>query len=115
MKAQHLLLTTPLALTSITPTSASVSPTITTTQQQAFVSPTTLHDSESSINSHPRIQIEHLLDEGGASLQRFNSLHTSPISIEEAQSAHGIPWSDIIGKSNKDDPLLYMPFWEWQM
>ena len=37
------------------------------------------------------------------------------ITLDGAQAAHGMPWSDTIGNSNQDDPLLYMPFWEWQM
>ena len=35
--------------------------------------------------------------------------------IHEAESAHGMPWSDTIGNSEHEEPLLYMPFWEWQM
>lgn len=37
------------------------------------------------------------------------------IALEEAQSAHGMPWEDTIGKSEHEEPLLYMPFWDWQM
>jgi len=49
------------------------------------------------------------------SLKRFNSLHESPLSLDEAQVRYGMPWSDTIGKSTEENPLLYMPFWEWQM
>lgn len=39
----------------------------------------------------------------------------SSMSMEEATVQHGMPWSTSIGKSQEKDPLLYMPFWEWQM
>jgi 15,16-dihydrobiliverdin:ferredoxin oxidoreductase len=39
----------------------------------------------------------------------------SSMSLEEATVQHGMPWSTTIGKSQEKDPLLYMPFWEWQM
>lgn len=39
----------------------------------------------------------------------------SSMSMEEATVQHGMPWSTTIGKSQEKDPLLYMPFWEWQM
>ena len=39
----------------------------------------------------------------------------SSMSMEEATAQSGMPWSTTIGKSEEKDPLLYMPFWEWQM
>jgi 15,16-dihydrobiliverdin:ferredoxin oxidoreductase len=33
-------------------------------------------------------------------------------AIHAAQEEHGMPWQESI---QKDKPLLYMPFWEWQM
>jgi 15,16-dihydrobiliverdin:ferredoxin oxidoreductase len=39
----------------------------------------------------------------------------SSLSLEEASIQHGMPWSTTIGKTEEQDPLLYMPFWEWQM
>lgn len=39
----------------------------------------------------------------------------SALSMEEASSAHGMPWAKTFGKTDETDPLLYMPFWEWQM
>lgn len=36
--------------------------------------------------------------------------------ILEAEGAHGMPWKKSIQqKDGKSPPLLYMPFWEWQM
>jgi len=44
---------------------------------------------------------------------------TSPplsVDLELAQAKHGMPWSNTIGETDfEDNPLLYMPFWEWQM
>ena len=37
------------------------------------------------------------------------------MSMEEALSHHGMPWSNTIGRTEERDPLLYMPFWEWQI
>mmetsp|Transcript_23426 Transcript_23426/g.22479 ORF Transcript_23426/g.22479 Transcript_23426/m.22479 type:complete len:387 (-) Transcript_23426:123-1283(-) len=37
------------------------------------------------------------------------------VSVEEAEVEHGMPWSDTIGSSSEENPLLYMPFWEWQL
>lgn len=48
-----------------------------------------------------------------AQIQIHEETKTTP--IEEAQAAHGMPWTDTIGESEHDEPLLYMPFWEWQM
>jgi 15,16-dihydrobiliverdin:ferredoxin oxidoreductase len=39
----------------------------------------------------------------------------STMSMEEASVQHGMPWSSTIGRTAEKDPLLYMPFWEWQM
>jgi len=39
----------------------------------------------------------------------------SRMSLEEASVQHGMPWTTTIGRSEEKDPLLYMPFWEWQM
>ncbi|VEU37978.1 unnamed protein product [Pseudo-nitzschia multistriata] len=37
------------------------------------------------------------------------------ISVREAEAEHGMPWKSSIDTEVKDDELLYMPFWEWQM
>ena len=38
----------------------------------------------------------------------------SPLSMDEASVAHGMPWTKTIGRTDEENPLLYMPFWEWQ-
>mmetsp|Transcript_28648 Transcript_28648/g.61444 ORF Transcript_28648/g.61444 Transcript_28648/m.61444 type:complete len:395 (-) Transcript_28648:165-1349(-) len=37
------------------------------------------------------------------------------LSVREAEAEHGMPWKSSIDTKVKDDELLYMPFWEWQM
>lgn len=37
------------------------------------------------------------------------------MSLEQAVASHGMPWRTTFGNTEKADPLLYMPFWEWQM
>eukprot|EP00984_Skeletonema_dohrnii_P020692 scaffold10157_cov142-Skeletonema_dohrnii-CCMP3373.AAC.2 len=39
----------------------------------------------------------------------------SPLSMEEAAAQHGMPWDTTIGRTDEANPLLYMPFWEWQL
>ena len=39
----------------------------------------------------------------------------STLSMDEAASQHGMPWDNTIGRSDETNPLLYMPFWEWQL
>jgi len=38
----------------------------------------------------------------------------APISMSEAASAHGMPWDTTIGRTDEENPLVYMPFWDWQ-
>jgi len=59
--------------------------------------------------------VEQELSTAEKSMDILNMNGGSAISIGEAEVAHGMPWSDTIGKTNEEDPLLYMPFWEWQM
>ena len=53
----------------------------------------------------------------GASTHSTSLTHTlkQPTPIHEAETAHGMPWSTTIGESSHTSPLLYMPFWEWQI
>jgi len=37
------------------------------------------------------------------------------VALEQTAASHGMPWRTTIGNTDKTDPLLYMPFWEWQM
>lgn len=39
----------------------------------------------------------------------------SPLSMADASAAHGMPWTSTIGRTDEENPLLYMPFWEWQL
>lgn len=39
----------------------------------------------------------------------------SSIPMSEAESAHAMPWTSTFGRTEEADPLLYMPFWEWQL
>lgn len=38
----------------------------------------------------------------------------STLSMAEASSAHDMPWTTTIGRTDETNPLLYMPFWDWQ-
>jgi len=35
------------------------------------------------------------------------------IKVEDAEEAHGMPWTESI--AGPEAPLIYMPFWEWQL
>ena len=35
--------------------------------------------------------------------------------VESARIRHRIPWTDTFRSTKRDNTLLYMPFWEWQM
>jgi len=48
-------------------------------------------------------------------LGRSTPSSTNYLSMSEAESAHGMPWMTSIGRTEEVDPLLYMPFWTWQM
>jgi 15,16-dihydrobiliverdin:ferredoxin oxidoreductase len=39
----------------------------------------------------------------------------STVPMSEAESARGMPWTSTFGRTDEADPLLYMPFWEWQL
>lgn len=56
---------------------------------------------------------ERKLVETKCSLERMVS--GPSLSIDEMAATHGMPWSETIGSSDHENPLLYMPFWEWQM
>jgi len=74
-------------------------------------------DAESSLDIRAVKSIERKLAEANLSLNRHATLSTpSPtLSVEEMESTHGMPWTDTMGESDHPDPLLYMPFWEWQL
>lgn len=123
MKPQHFLLAVPVAVGVDAFTSTSTS-TFVSKRNLHSVSMTSLSsnsvlkmDTESSLDSRSMKSIERKLAEANWSLSGRESLTMSPptISLEEMVVTHGMPWSDSIGESDYPDPLLYMPFWEWQL
>jgi len=75
-------------------------------------------DSEGGLNSETMKSIERQLANSKLSVNgdvRIFEIDAPSTSLQEAESAHDMPWSDTIGNSDEEDPLLYMPFWEWQM
>ena len=48
-------------------------------------------------------------------LGRSTPSSTHRPSMSEAASAHGMPWTTSTGRTEEVDPLLYMPFWTWQL
>lgn len=117
MRPQHLLLATPLAL-SCGKTASFIPPTT-----QPFLnrdgtyasSSTNLMDSEDLVDGSLQRLMERQMGQGKDLLKELDSERFSSISLEEAEEMHGMPWRDTIGKSEEEDPLLYMNFWEWQM
>ena len=76
-------------------------------------------DSEGSLDTHAVKSIERRLSHANLSLNRdvhvMNIQQKPSTPIAEAEAAHGMPWRDTIGDSDKEEPLLYMPFFEWQL
>mmetsp|Transcript_12703 Transcript_12703/g.17500 ORF Transcript_12703/g.17500 Transcript_12703/m.17500 type:complete len:381 (-) Transcript_12703:96-1238(-) len=105
MKAQHLLLSAPVVANCVTLTGA-------------FVAPT--HKGPSTFQRRLATNLFKDLEEGdydGITQQDIldGTFIGASMSVEESEAEHGMPWKDTIGSSDKEDPLLYMPFWEWQM
>ena len=50
----------------------------------------------------------------GGILSSLGRSKPSPLSMEDASKAHGMPWDTTIGRTDEADPLLYMPCWDWQ-
>lgn len=121
MKPQHFLLAVPVAVGvdafSTSGSSAFVSSGNFRTFSSSLASSTLKMDAESSLDSRSIKSIERKLAEANLSLNRRESLHVpSPtISVDEMEVTQGMPWNDSIGDSDFPDPLLYMPFWEWQL
>jgi len=68
-----------------------------------------------AIDIEARLSFESKLRLDKISIESLLAKAKPAVSLEEAQVAHGMPWDDTIGRSDHEDPLLYMPFWEWQM
>lgn len=110
MKAQHLLLALPISLSCDIATAFTSTPT-----SQSFIRER--HDrvnTQSALASSGSVAEQELIN-AEKSMEDLNTNGASTISMGEAETAHGMPWSDTIGKTNEENPLLYMPFWEWQM
>mmetsp|Transcript_3836 Transcript_3836/g.4385 ORF Transcript_3836/g.4385 Transcript_3836/m.4385 type:complete len:397 (+) Transcript_3836:161-1351(+) len=131
MKPQHLLLAVPIALSAVgvdafTPSSTSAfvpstgrlsSSLMVSSSRSRSHSHSLRMDDEGNLDTRAVKSIERKLAEANLSLNRHTSLSTpSPtISIEEMEATNGMPWTETIGDTDQIDPLLYMPFWEWQM
>lgn len=110
MRPQHLLLV-PMAISAVD----AFAPQFTS---RAHSSLNLRMDSEGGLDSETMKSIERQL--ANANLSLNGNVHVFEMDapctpIEEAESAHGMPWTDTIGNSEEENPLLYMKFWEWQM
>jgi len=125
MKPQHLLLALPISLT-LDVVTAFTSPSGVQTfihqkhdrvngQSVVPLSRIIMRDSTNVVDDQTRDAIEQQLNEADESMKIFNTPSASALSVGEAEVAHGMPWSDTIGKTDHENPLLYMPFWEWQL
>lgn len=105
MKAQHLLLTLPMieAFLGSTPRSSFVSRSSVVGQRPAA---TLVMDMEGDIDVASRQKIQAFLQTNTGS---------PPVSLQQAEHVHGMPWKSSIDPALEEDALLYMPFWEWQM
>jgi len=85
MKPQHLLLAVPII--SLAQTSDAF---VTSSKTQTFVGRTATSSDFVALNGASHLNVE-------------------------SHSSEEMPWRNSIGKSDHEEPLLYMPFWEWQM
>jgi len=82
----------------------------------------------SSLDAHALSELEHLIADlqansgGSHDVERSCLPFASPgrsapsaLSMADASAARGMPWTSTIGRSTETNPLLYMPFWEWQL
>ncbi|KAL9190843.1 hypothetical protein ACHAXT_000549 [Thalassiosira profunda] len=121
MKPQHLMLASAAALA---PSPALVgafsSPRVTAGSRIRARPSTDLHQS-SSIDADVLAELEDRI----AGLMELNGdvplpvlspgrSAPSPLSMSEAAAQHGMPWAETFGKTEEENPLLYMPFWDWQ-
>ena len=123
MKSQHILATASLICGGCSTVSAFSTTTdnnysrretsIRMGQHHDIINAQTLHELDDRILSIK----EHQMHEQQFALQGSSPGRSqrSNMPVEEAFTQHGMPWSTTIGKTEEKDPLLYMPFWEWQM
>mmetsp|Transcript_4621 Transcript_4621/g.8614 ORF Transcript_4621/g.8614 Transcript_4621/m.8614 type:complete len:388 (+) Transcript_4621:210-1373(+) len=141
MKPQHLLIS---AAVVAAPSPALVSAFLASTSRSqrsccSILSSTHHPPSSSSIDSQDHLsEMEDLIADlvevngggwshghGGVQVQPPGGRHSllsspgritpSALTIDEASSAHGMPWTTTYGHTKEtNNPLLYMPFWNWQ-
>lgn len=120
MKPQHLLLAAPLAISGVL-VEAFVGSSSSACSFASKCHSTTSHaalrmDTEGSLDTRTRKAVEQKLSEANISINSRVRLNDEPTqSMEEAEKAHGMPWRETIGTSTHEEPLLYMPLWEWQL
>jgi len=118
MRPQHLLLATPLVYFGPT-VGAFTSPLNSLLKPQAFNARCRNGKSKSYYSKAQFPVLKMDLDEDSelAMLMNGSSLfsHDLPTSVDKLNSANGMPWRTTIGRTNYEKPLLYMPFWVWQM
>lgn len=74
----------------------------------------------SSVDTEALSQLEHLIadlrqaEDGEDPTASPGRDAPAAVSVAAAAAAHGMPWTMTLGRSVEPDPLLYMPFWEWQ-
>ncbi len=119
MKPQHFLLAVPIAVgvdAFSSPKATSFVPS--NTLRSSSPSYSIRMDAEGGLDAVAVKSIENKLAEAHISLNTKAAISTQPIptiSVEEMEATNGMPWSSTIGSSDHPDPLLYMPFWEWQL
>lgn len=124
MKPQHLLLALPISLSYDTATAFTSSSGVHSIIQQKhdrIIEQSTVPSSRIGMRDTNVVEeqtfemIEQGMNNVDETMKILDMVGGSIKSVGEAEVAHGMPWSNTIGKTNHEDPLLYMPFWEWQM
>lgn len=115
MKAQHILLAIPAAIgvDAFSATSSSAFLPSSGLGLRATSAASLNMSADGNLDSHSVQAIEMKLAK--ANLPLTLKTPSSSVSVEEMEASNNMPWSDTIGKSDHPDPLLYMPFWEWQL
>jgi 15,16-dihydrobiliverdin:ferredoxin oxidoreductase len=113
MKAQHLLLAATVAVTADAYTTGNSG-----ARKSTFVGRQVTSTARISVPSLLRMDSESDVIDPVARFnleQRLRESSTPFRSLEHAEAQHGMPWKSSIDPKVKDDDLLYMRFWEWQM
>lgn len=115
MKAQHILLAIPAAIgvDAFSATSSNAFLPSSGLGLRATSAASLKMSADGNLDSHSVQAIEMKLAK--ANLPLTLKTPSSSVSVEEMEASNNMPWSDTIGKSDHPDPLLYMPFWEWQL